>query len=44
MPFPHRSIRPALAVLCLGCMAAAPLTRARSADNWPGKSANLPLE
>lgn len=39
MPFPHRWIRPALAVLCLGCMAAAPLAQAQAqhADNWPAK-------
>ncbi|MGO4764957.1 Bug family tripartite tricarboxylate transporter substrate binding protein [Cupriavidus sp. 2KB_3] len=40
MPFPHRLMRPALAVLCLGCMAAAPLAQAQSADHYPSKPIN----
>ncbi|WP_454763964.1 Bug family tripartite tricarboxylate transporter substrate binding protein [Cupriavidus campinensis] len=37
MPFPHRLMRPVLAVLCLGCMTAAPQAGAQSADGYPGK-------
>jgi len=40
MSFPHRLMRPALAVLCLGCMAATPLAQAQSADQYPSKPIN----